>query len=105
MKGLIPGPRHPAPCEEMPPPLSRTGGRDLFSLYDSGALFNRENLVYTDRSGIARPFDLRLDYGLGPNKRIDVIEVKWPTTQKKEKFTNLDMTRKSLNLFVETLIC
>jgi hypothetical protein len=33
--------------------------------------------------------DLRLHFGLGQSEIIDVIEVKWPTTQKIEKFTNV----------------
>ena len=34
--------------------------------------------------------DLRLHFGLGQAKVIDLIEVKWPTTQKVEKFTNIE---------------
>lgn len=34
--------------------------------------------------------DLRLHFGLGQVKQIDLIEVKWPTTQKIEKFTNIE---------------
>ncbi len=34
--------------------------------------------------------DLRLHFGLGQAKVIDVIEVKWPTTQKVEKFTKVE---------------
>ena len=34
--------------------------------------------------------DLRLHFGLGQVKQIDLIEVKWPTTQKIEKFTNVE---------------
>jgi hypothetical protein len=30
--------------------------------------------------------DLRLHFGLGSNKTVDLIEVKWPTTQKVERF-------------------
>jgi enediyne biosynthesis protein E4 len=30
-----------------------------------------------------------LHFGLGKAKIVDVIEVKWPTTQKIEKFTNV----------------
>jgi hypothetical protein len=30
--------------------------------------------------------DLRLHFGLGKVQSIDLIEVKWPTTQKLEKF-------------------
>jgi hypothetical protein len=33
--------------------------------------------------------DLRLHFGLGTANTIDLIEVKWPTTQKLEKFTNV----------------
>ena len=33
--------------------------------------------------------DLRLHFGLGQSTQIDLIEVKWPTTQKVEKFTNV----------------
>src|SRR6185437_17115488 len=33
--------------------------------------------------------DLRLHFGLGSAQRIDLIEVKWPTTQKTERFTNV----------------
>ncbi len=34
--------------------------------------------------------DLRLHFGLGQAKTVDLIEVKWPTTQKIEKFTNVE---------------
>jgi hypothetical protein len=34
--------------------------------------------------------DLRLHFGLGQVKQIDLVEVKWPTTQKIEKFTNIE---------------
>jgi hypothetical protein len=34
--------------------------------------------------------DLRLQFGLGQAKQIDLIEVKWPTTQNIEKFTNIE---------------
>jgi hypothetical protein len=34
--------------------------------------------------------DLRLHFGLGQVKQIDLIEVKWPTSQKIEKFTNIE---------------
>jgi len=30
--------------------------------------------------------DLRLHFGLGKNQTVDLIEVKWPTTQKLEQF-------------------
>ncbi len=33
--------------------------------------------------------DLRLHFGLGSAQTIDLIEVKWPTTQKTERFNNL----------------
>jgi hypothetical protein len=33
--------------------------------------------------------DLRLHFGLGKAKVVDLIEVKWPTTQKIQKFTNI----------------
>jgi hypothetical protein len=33
--------------------------------------------------------DLRLHFGLGKTDTIDLIEVKWPTTQKIEKFTQV----------------
>jgi hypothetical protein len=34
--------------------------------------------------------DLRLHFGLGQVKQIDLIEVKWPTTQTIEKFSNIE---------------
>ena len=34
--------------------------------------------------------DLRLHFGVGQAKKIDRLEVKWPTTQKVETFTDLD---------------
>ncbi len=34
--------------------------------------------------------DLRLHFGLGQTKVIDLIEVKWPTTQKLERFTHVE---------------
>ena len=33
--------------------------------------------------------DLRLAFGVGRAAKIDVIEVKWPTTQKVERFTDV----------------
>jgi hypothetical protein len=33
--------------------------------------------------------DLRLHFGLGKAGTVDLIEVKWPTTQKTEKFTRV----------------
>jgi len=32
---------------------------------------------------------LRLHFGLGKVQTIDLVEVKWPTTQKVERFTNV----------------
>jgi hypothetical protein len=37
--------------------------------------------------------DLRLHFGLGQAKVIDLLEVKWPTTQKIEKFTNVPVNQ------------
>jgi len=37
--------------------------------------------------------DPRLHFGLGQSKIVDLIEVKWPTTQKVEKFTNLKVNQ------------
>jgi len=34
--------------------------------------------------------DLRLHFGLGQAKQVDLIEVKWPTTQKIERFPNVE---------------
>ena len=34
--------------------------------------------------------DLRLHFGLGDAKEIDSIEIRWPTTQKTEKFTKIE---------------
>jgi hypothetical protein len=34
--------------------------------------------------------DLRLHFGLGRAKVVDVVEVKWPTTQKSEKFSGIE---------------
>jgi hypothetical protein len=33
--------------------------------------------------------DLRLHFGLGREEAIDLIEVKWPTTQAVERFTGI----------------
>lgn len=33
--------------------------------------------------------DLRLHFGLGKAQTIDLLEVKWPTTQKVERFTQV----------------
>jgi len=37
-------------------------------------------------SSVMSQSDLRLHFGLGKSSIIDAIEVKWPTTQKIEKF-------------------
>jgi enediyne biosynthesis protein E4 len=37
--------------------------------------------------------DLRLHFGVDEAKRIDLVEVKWPTTQRVEKFTGLDVNQ------------
>ena len=37
--------------------------------------------------------DLRLHFGLGENKMVDLIEVRWPTTQQVEKFTQVEANR------------
>ncbi len=37
--------------------------------------------------------DLRLHFGVNQAKIIDLLEVKWPTTQKLEKFTDLDVNQ------------
>ncbi len=37
--------------------------------------------------------DLRLHFGLGHGKIVDLIEVKWPTTQKVERFTNVEVNQ------------
>jgi len=34
--------------------------------------------------------DLRLHFGLGKTRQVDLIEVKWPTTQAIERFTNIE---------------
>ena len=33
--------------------------------------------------------DLRLHFGLGKVETVDAVEVKWPTTQKIERFTQI----------------
>jgi hypothetical protein len=40
-------------------------------------------------SSVMSQGDLRLHFGLGKAQMVDVIEVKWPTTQKIERFTNV----------------
>jgi enediyne biosynthesis protein E4 len=37
--------------------------------------------------------DLRLHFGLGKAQTVDLIEVKWPTTQKIEKFTQVKVNQ------------
>jgi hypothetical protein len=41
-------------------------------------------------SSVMSQNDLRLHFGLGAAARIDVLEVLWPTTQKKERFEGLE---------------
>jgi hypothetical protein len=40
-------------------------------------------------SSVMSQGDLRLHFGLGKVQTVDVVEVKWPTTQKVERFTQL----------------
>ena len=40
-------------------------------------------------SSVMSQSDLRLHFGLGKASVVDVIEVKWPTTQKIERFTQV----------------
>ena len=40
-------------------------------------------------SSVMSQNDLRLHFGLGKAQGVDVLEVKWPTTQKIEKFSNV----------------
>jgi hypothetical protein len=40
-------------------------------------------------SSVMSQSDLRLHFGLGKAQTVDVIEVKWPTTQKVERFTQV----------------
>jgi hypothetical protein len=40
-------------------------------------------------SSVMSQNDLRLHFGLGKAQSVDVIEVKWPTTQKIERFTQV----------------
>jgi hypothetical protein len=44
--------------------------------------------VHTGTSVMSQS-DLRLHFGLGASPQVDLIEVKWPTTQKVEKFSQL----------------
>src|SRR5437762_14308084 len=41
-------------------------------------------------SSVMSQGDLRLHFGLGQEKVVDLLEVKWPTTQKIEKFTHIE---------------
>ena len=40
-------------------------------------------------SSVMSQSDLRLHFGLGKSQVVDLIEVKWPTTQKTESFTKV----------------
>jgi len=40
-------------------------------------------------SSVMSQSDLRLHFGLGKAQTVDVLEVKWPTTQKVERFTQV----------------
>ena len=40
-------------------------------------------------SSVMSQGDLRLHFGIGKSETVDLIEVKWPTTQKFERFTNV----------------
>ena len=40
-------------------------------------------------SSVMSQSDLRLHFGIGAAETIDVLEIKWPTTQKIERFTQL----------------
>jgi hypothetical protein len=40
-------------------------------------------------SSVMSQSDLRLHFGLGKVPSVDLTEVKWPTTQKTERFTNV----------------
>ena len=40
-------------------------------------------------SSVMSQSDLRLHFGLGRAQTVDLIEVKWPTTQKIERFTQV----------------
>jgi hypothetical protein len=44
--------------------------------------------VHTGTSVMSQS-DLRLSFGLGGSRQADLIEVKWPTTQKVERFSNI----------------
>jgi hypothetical protein len=40
-------------------------------------------------SSVMSQCDLRLHFGLGRAQTVDLLEVKWPTTQKLERFTQV----------------
>src|SRR4249920_409587 len=44
-------------------------------------------------SSVMSQSDLRLHFGLGKAQTIDLIEVKWPTTQKIERFTQVKVNQ------------
>jgi hypothetical protein len=48
--------------------------------------------VHTGTSVMSQS-DLRLHFGVGQAKQIDLIEVKWPTTQKIEQFKNVEVNQ------------
>ena len=43
----------------------------------------------TSGTSVMSQNDLRLHFGLGKAETVDAVEVKWPTTQKIERFTQL----------------
>jgi hypothetical protein len=43
----------------------------------------------TSGTSVMSQNDLRLHFGLGKAETVDALEVKWPTTQKIERFTQL----------------
>jgi hypothetical protein len=45
--------------------------------------------VVRSGSSVMSQSDLRLHFGLGPAQTADLIEIKWPTTQKIERFTQV----------------
>jgi hypothetical protein len=44
-------------------------------------------------SSVMSQGDLRLHFGLGKAQTVDLTEVKWPTTQKSERFTNIKVNQ------------
>jgi hypothetical protein len=44
-------------------------------------------------SSVMSQSDLRLHFGVGKAQTIDVIEVKWPTTQKTERFKQVKVNQ------------